>query len=148
MAHENTVSLNETMDALEELAVAKHGDAVATNNTATFEDWMEALDGLAMEQFGLNAADLPTLEYEALYQRGVTPQQCLDEAIASLLRNERLRRRLEVEMLFEQSHELGRNLTAPHILEEAGLDFVAALPEDEREPLEAAYEWARLDEAA
>ena len=148
MAHENKVSLEETMDALEELAVAEHGDAVATKRTATFEDWMEALDGLAMARLGLNAADLPTMDYEALYERGVTPQQCFDGAIASLLRDERLRRRLEVEMLFKHSHELGRHLTAPHVLEAAGLDFVADLPDDELDPMDAPYQWIRLDEAA
>lgn len=148
MARKNKVSRQETMDALEELTVAEHGDTVATNRTATFDDWLDALDGLAMERFGLNAADLPTMDYEALYEGGLTPQQCLDEAIASFLRDERVRRRVEVEMLFEQSHELGRHLTAPHVLAEAGLDFVADLPGAELDPMDAPYQWARFDEAA
>ena len=106
----------------------------------TFDEWMDALDELALGKYGLSTGDLPTDKFEAHYRRGVSPIDYLNSAIQRFVRE--MRREIEVEELFRESQLAGRNHHAPHVLAEAGLDFVADAPSGDEEPMDVAYESA------
>lgn len=60
-----------------------------------FDQWMTTLDGLTLARLGVNASELPAVNYRSSYRRGMSPQQCLEDAIRYLLADERWRPEFE-----------------------------------------------------
>jgi len=106
----------------------------------SFDDWLDALDHLALGKYGLSSGDLPADNLKAAYRSGISPIAYLTGAIQRFLGE--MRHEMEVEELFHESQQAGRNLHAPHVLAEAGLDYIADAPQGDADPMEAASELA------
>ena len=134
MGSENIEVLDATQDQAD--------DFITTRDIGTayrsFDDWLDALDELALGKYGLSSGDLPTDDFKAAYRTGISPIAYLTGAIQRFLGE--MRHELEVEELFNESQQAGRNLHAPHVLAEAGLDCIAEVPEGDADPMDAVCE--------
>ena len=83
--------------------------------TSSFATWTATLNNLLETKLGLALEDLTGHDCHADFTRGLTPHQAFTG----------LRRHLEVRAMFAEASEAGRAHLAPHVLEEAGLDYRA-----------------------
>lgn len=104
----------------------------------SFDDWLDALDELALGKYGLSSGDLPADNLKAAYRSGISPIAYLTGAIQRFLGE--MRHEMEIEELFHESQYAGRNLHAPHVLAEAGLDCIAEVPGGDADPMDAVSE--------
>lgn len=136
MGSENIEMRDATQDQADEL--------ITTRDIArcyrSFDDWLDALNELALGKYGLSSGDLPTDNFRAAYRSGISPIAYLTGAIQQFLGE--MRHEMEVEELFHESQYAGRNLHAPHVLAEAGLDYIAEAPEGDADPMDTVSEQA------
>lgn len=134
MGSENIEMRDAAQDQADEFITTRH---IGTSYRS-FDDWLDALDELALGKYGLSSGDLPTDNFKAAYRSGISPIAYLTGAIQRFLGE--MRQELEVEELFHESQQAGRNLHAPHVLAEAGLDCIGDAPEGDGDPMDAVSE--------
>jgi hypothetical protein len=134
MGSENNEMLDAAQDQADELATTRD----IGRSYRSFDAWLDALDELALGKYGLSSGDLPADKFEAAYRSGISPIAYLTGAIQRFLGE--MRHELEVEELFRESQQSGRNLHAPHVLDEAGLDCIAEAPEGDADPMDGVSE--------
>ena len=83
--------------------------------TSSFVTWKATLNNLLATRLGVGLEDFPEHDFLTDFAAGVTPHQSFTG----------LHRNLEVRAMFAEASEAGRALFAPHVLEEAGLDYRA-----------------------